>query len=146
MWFFSQFSWLALALLCCLICSQDFTTRTIANQLILLVLLITLSLSVYQHNYSSLLYSGVLLLFGLILWRYNIMGGGDIKLLVAFSLAIKPDFFPLTLVIITGCGGVLALAYYLFGLFTDLAKVKARGFPYGLPICLGSLFGIAASL
>lgn len=139
-------SWFALALIGCFICYQDISQRTIANQLVLLVLLITFSLSVYQHSYINLLYSGALLLSGLILWRYNIMGGGDIKLLVAFSLAIKPEFLLLTLVIITVFGGILALAYYLFGLLTDLEKVKARGIPYGFPICLGSLFGIAASL
>ncbi|PMH46901.1 hypothetical protein BCU68_01360 [Vibrio sp. 10N.286.49.B3] len=78
---------------------------------------------------------------------FRIIAAGDIKLLTAFSLAISPVYLPLTLVIITFIGGVMGIGYYLYGKWSGNEKaVRQRGVPYGVPICLGCLFGIAASL
>lgn len=145
MWSLPLAGWLVLAALSCFVCYQDLTKRRISNRLVLSLLVVSAVLFLYLHNYSILLYSGLLLLACFTLFLFNIIAGGDIKLLVAFSLAIKAQFLPLTLLIIMALGGLLGIAYYLFGLLTDLAKVKARGIPYGLPICLGCLFGVAAS-
>lgn len=98
-----------------------------------------------MNNYAPIPYSIMVLVFGFVLHTFNILAAGDTKLFFAFSLAILPEFLPLTLFIITALGGVLAVGYYLYGLCTDLDKVKKRGIPYGVPICLGSLFGVAAS-
>ena len=135
-----------LAALSCFICYQDLTKRTISNRAVLAVLVITTVLFLYQHNYAVLPYSLLLILIGFVLFLFKFIAAGDIKLLVAFSLAIAPQYLLLTLVIIGVLGGGLALFYYLFGLLTDLDKVKKRGIPYGIPICLGGLFGVAASL
>ena len=146
MWSLALTGWLVLAALCCVICYQDFSKRRISNRVVSLVAVVTALLLIYLHNYAVLPYSLLLLLIGFVLFLFKFIAGGDIKLLVAFSLAIKAQFLPLTLVIIMLSGGALALSYYLFGLLTDLDKVKARGIPYGIPICLGCLFGVAASL
>lgn len=138
--------WLALAALAFFICYQDISKREISNHIVLLVSAISFMLLLNQQNYAVLPYSALLLLSGFILFQLNIIAAGDIKLLTAFSLAINPQYLLLTLVLIGFCGGALGGGYYLLGLLTDLEKVKQRGIPYGIPICAGCLFGIAASL
>lgn len=139
------YTWWLMATISIFIMYIDVKKRTIPNNTIVFILTLCFIKMCFLGDLSILPYSFVILIIGFFLHIFNILAAGDTKLLFAFSLAISPEFLPLSLFIITALGGVLALVYYLYGLCTDLEKVKKRGVPYGVPICLGSLFGIAAS-
>ncbi|KXO09540.1 Type IV prepilin peptidase TadV/CpaA [Moritella sp. JT01] len=72
------------------------------------------------------------------------IGGGDAKLLFAFSIAIAPNYLLLTIMLIIFVGGLQAAILILFSWFKR--EPYTRGVPYGFAICIGSLFGIAASI
>lgn len=138
--------WLLLATISLFICYQDITKRTISNKVVLLAMSICLFLF-FEHGEMQQIYNAVGILFiGFILSILRIIAAGDVKLLAAFSLAISAQYFPLTLFIITLLGSLFGGGYYLYAKFTDYEKVMNNGVPYGIPICIGCLFGIAASL
>ncbi|MCV5869464.1 hypothetical protein OFN61_29875, partial [Escherichia coli] len=62
-----------------------------------------------------------ILIIGLLLFRFGILAAGDAKLLAILSLGIKPIYMPLTLLGIFFFGGVMAIGYLFYCLFTDLA-------------------------
>lgn len=137
--------WWLLAIISVFVCYTDIKKRKIENTITIVIFFLCAVKLIVMNNYAPIPYSIMVLVFGFVLHTFNILAAGDTKLFFAFSLAILPEFLPLTLFIITALGGVLAVGYYLYGLCTDLDKVKKRGIPYGVPICLGSLFGVAAS-
>jgi prepilin peptidase CpaA len=128
------------------ICYTDVKQRQITNGSVLLVALLCLSILVVKQQYLALVFSFIILMVGIGLFVLGIIAAGDIKLLAAFSLAIKPEYLLVTLGLIVLLGGILAVGYLIYGVLTDLKKVRQRGIPYAIPICLGCLFGIAASL
>ncbi|WP_102562983.1 A24 family peptidase [Vibrio sp. 10N.286.49.B3] len=139
--------WLSVATLSIYISVMDIKHRHISNLVCGLVLILSSMMFVAQQEWQVLIYSGAILIIGFIATIFRIIAAGDIKLLTAFSLAISPVYLPLTLVIITFIGGVMGIGYYLYGKWSGNEKaVRQRGVPYGVPICLGCLFGIAASL
>lgn len=101
---------------------------------------------IQNESYTSFSTSFFILVVGFFLFLLKVIAAGDIKLLAALSLAIKPEFIVLSLCCVLVLGGVVALMYLIYGFLTDLQKVRQRGIPYAIPICLGSLLGIAASL
>ncbi|MDN3698531.1 prepilin peptidase [Vibrio cortegadensis] len=138
--------WLLLTTISLFVCYQDITKRTISNRVVFLVMSLC-SILYFQHSvFESVLYAVGILFVGFVLFNLNIIAAGDVKLLSAFSLAITPQYLPLTLFIITLLGSLLGVAYYLYAKCSDYKKIMGNGLPYGVPICLGCLFGIAASL
>lgn len=137
---------LTLTALSLYICYTDVRHRQITNGVVLIVALLCLSILVVNQQYSALMLSCTILMVGIALFLLGVIGAGDIKLLAAFSLAIKPEYLLMTLGLIVLSGGILAVFYLIYGAITDLNKVRQRGIPYAIPICLGCLFGIAASL
>lgn len=139
--------WLtALASISLYICYTDVRQRQITNRAVLLVTLICLSILLVNQQYPALMHAFAILAVGIGLFVLGVIAAGDIKLLAAFSLAIKPTNLPMTLCLILLIGGVQAVLYLIYGAMTDLKTVRQKGIPYAIPICLGSLFGIAASL
>lgn len=102
----------------------------------------------YVDNFqiSVMINAGLILLIGFLLFSVNVIAAGDIKLLVVMSLAIEPQYLSAVLLCMTLCGGLLALIYYVYGIFTDMAAVRHQGIPYGIPISISGYIGIAASL
>lgn len=99
-----------------------------------------------KGEYSHALSSMAILVIGTVLFQLRILAAGDSKLLAAFALMISPQYLPLTIWLIITLGGVLALTQWLVSQVGNHPAGMERGVPYGVPICLGSLFGIAASL
>ncbi|RBW66583.1 prepilin peptidase [Vibrionales bacterium C3R12] len=138
--------WLLLAAISLFICYQDITKRTISNRVVFFVMSVC-GILYFQHGVFESVFVTVGILFvGFVLFNLNIIAAGDVKLLSAFSLAITPQYLPLTLFIITLLGSLLGVACYLYAKCTNYNKIMGNGVPYGVPICLGCLFGIAASL
>lgn len=128
------------------ICYTDVRQRQIANNAVVVVALLCLSILLVNQQYPALMFSFIILVVGIGLFVLGVIAAGDIKLLAAFSLAIKPEYLLMALGLIVLLGGILAIGYLIYGAITDLKKVRQRGIPYAIPICLGCLFGIAASL
>ncbi len=125
---------------------MDVRQRQIANRAVIIVALLSLSILLVNQQYPAVMYTFIIFAVGIGLFLLRVIAAGDIKLLAAFSLAIKPEYLPITLCLILLSGGVLAAIYLIYGAITDLKTVRKKGIPYAIPICLGSLFGIAASL
>ncbi|MBS9896615.1 prepilin peptidase [Vibrio alginolyticus] len=124
---------------------SDFFKRTILNSIVL-ILAVTILLGWFsQPNWHIWPYTVAIVLGGLLLFQLGVLGAGDTKLLAVISLGIDPSYMPLTLVGIAMVGGVMALGYLLYGLLTDLSKVRQRGIPYGVPICLVGGLAIVVS-
>ncbi|MEZ8193858.1 A24 family peptidase [Vibrio cortegadensis] len=138
--------WPLLATISLFVCYKDITKRTISNRVVFFVMSICGVLNCQYGVFESVLYAIGILCVGFIFFNLNIIAAGDVKLLSVFSLAIAPQYLPLTLFIITLLGSLLGVAYYLYAKCTDYKKIMENGVPYGVPICLGCLFGIAASL
>ncbi|NQZ92108.1 MAG: prepilin peptidase [Moritella sp.] len=137
--------WLIIAILSCLICYQDFKARKVRNDIVMVLAVVTCSLMILTGNYAAVYVCLGLFLGGLLLTQINVIAAGDIKLLMAFSLAIKPDLILLTFVVIGFTGGLLAVVYYLSICMNKLSN-QDNGIPYAIPICFSSVLAIAASL
>ena len=120
---------------------SDIHTRQISNKLILAVAVTVLLIS----KFSAIAVLPLILAFlvGLTLFALGIFAGGDIKLMLAFLPGIALQWWPVVLLSTAILGGILALAYLLYGLLKNqLKEVRKKGIPYGIPITLSGLLGI----
>jgi prepilin peptidase CpaA len=70
------------------------------------------------------------------------MGGGDVKLLTALALWIKPPWFAQLVVVMALAGGVLTLA---FAIWHVAARRRGRpAIPYGIAISAAGLWALAS--
>lgn len=76
------------------------------------------------------------------LFAIGAMGGGDVKLLVALALWIKPVWFAQLLMVMAVSGGVLTVALATW----HVARRHQRrpSIPYGIAIAIGGLWVIAS--
>lgn len=100
-----------------------------------------------------------------LLWRFNLMGGADAKLLGAVALVASPAGIPSVLVLTALCGGVLALTYLLLSHVVgrpapgrrrtilgrlakaELWRLSRRGpLPYATAIAAGSVVTLSPQL
>ncbi|WP_202933147.1 A24 family peptidase [Vibrio navarrensis] len=128
-----------------LIAIDDIKSRLIDNRAVVVLTVIILLGWFTQPNWHIWPYTLAIVLVGLLLFQLGVLGAGDTKLLAVISLGIDPAYMPLTLVGIVMVGGVMALGYLLYGLMTDLSKIRQRGIPYGVPICLVGGLAIVVS-
>ena len=90
------------------------------------------------------------LLAGIVLFSFGLIGGGDVKLLAAAACWVGFAALPVFLVAVALAGGVLALLllilrYALSGRIAESSPVarllgRSRDVPYGLAIALGGFF------
>lgn len=76
------------------------------------------------------------------LFAIGAMGGGDVKLLVALALWIKPVWFAQLLMVMAVSGGVLTVA--LAAWHVARRHPQRPSIPYGVAIALGGLWVIAS--
>nr|WP_246379397.1 prepilin peptidase [Gluconacetobacter johannae] len=91
---------------------HDVATRTVSNRLVLALAILSGAISVASGHILAGLLSG-LTIFGLatLCWRCGWMGGGDVKLLGAVGLALRPGQILPLLTGVALAGGVLACIY-----------------------------------
>ncbi|MUJ25691.1 prepilin peptidase [Aliivibrio fischeri] len=140
----SMIWWTLLFTISCIICYQDITRRTISNQMCIIVLIICICLVIKSGNYSSLYYSLIIFIGGFVLFIKKIIAAGDVKLISSFFIAINQNYQLLTFTIILLTGGVISIILLIHKIINE--KNTTMTVPYGVPICIGCLFGIAASL
>ena len=99
--------------------ATDLRARTIPNKYAILIALCGLAMALRpgagQLWISLLATLCVFSVLGL-LAHYNVIGGGDVKLIAATCLLVPPDRIPLLLAEIALAGGVLSCAYLTGGL------------------------------
>lgn len=128
---------LPLAIILIYISIVDYRQRLISNILVFFVALLCCMLSIEQswalHAFAC---SAMLLSVGLVLFQFGLVGGGDVKLTAALSLAVAPAFLSAALIAMLLFGGVLAAAYWVKYRWWLRGKPD-RGLPYGVAICTG---------
>jgi prepilin peptidase CpaA len=152
---------------------SDLRSRRIPNWLVFPFLLSGLVVSVFTYRWHGLEQSllGILLaafLMGFLHWLGG-MGMGDVKLCAAIGAWIGPGQLGVALVVMGIAGGVMALAWAVYGGFLKesldgagdlvfgmrkrglrphetlvLANAKTRKLPYAPAIAIGTLFSFLA--
>ncbi|MFA1562336.1 A24 family peptidase [Aliivibrio fischeri] len=142
------FWWLLLATISLIVCFYDIKKRVISNKVCLIIFLICSVICYFMQNYDSYKYTLSIFTVGFILFRLNIIGGGDVKLMLSFSIAVLPKYQLLTIVVILFGGGLMAIGQLIYLKILQISQMdaKSRGVPYGVPICVGYLFFISVSL
>jgi prepilin peptidase CpaA len=75
------------------------------------------------------------------LFALRAMGGGDVKLLTALALWIRPEHFMYLIVIMSLLGGILTI---VFGAWHVARRQQGRiAIPYGIAISMAALFTLA---
>lgn len=125
---------------------HDVKNRKISNNVIYLIVLSGFFSIFIKGDLSFLISPLIILTIGFILFYFNVIAAGDIKLFSALSLMIKQEYMLLVICIVLFIGGIQAYCQYSMYKLTSNEKWVSRGVPYGLAICAGSVFGILASI
>jgi len=95
---------------------HDITTRTVPNWVAVLLALTGLGARIMGNDLStSLIIAGAISVLAAICWRRGWLGGADVKLIAATSLAVAPNRVPVFIVAMTVSGSILALLYLAAG-------------------------------
>lgn len=120
------------------ICYSDILHRTVSNRFIITITLNTIALGLTIHNTVNIIIPLCSLLVGYIIFHFNLIGGGDVKLITAllFSLNLQEslDFIIYTAIM----GGVVMT----IGMLINQVDIKKRGVPYVVAISGGFLLSL----
>ena len=120
---------------------MDVTVRRLPNSLVILTALLCLTVAISGDFYiSSLQQSALALAVGFGLFLLRVCGAGDIKLIAAYLLGIKPEYWALFLFVMSLIGTCLGVVQYIF------RRQQNAGIPYGVAISLSGLFFVIASV
>ena len=133
----------ALALLLLAAALSDLRRRHIANGLCRAVALLALpywlaldpSLARLAVQMLCALVVGLLLLTA---FRFDLLGGGDVKLMTALALWLPPFLLYQTILMVAIGGGLLAIAVLLF----NRRRLACPSVPYGVAIAIAGLVQI----
>ena len=133
-----------LAVLMIVAAVSDLRTRTISNRLNAAIALLAIP---FWITSGLALWPEILLQFGAAfavflvfagLFALGAMGGGDVKLLTALALWIRPDWFLQLIVIMALLGGLLTI---VFGAWHITRRRKDKlAIPYGVAIAAAGLW------
>lgn len=142
------FWWLPLATISLWVCYTDISKRKILNYQTTIIFALCLSLMVYHDLYENYLHTILIFSIGLITFSFGFIGAGDVKLLTAFSLAIRPDYIPIVMMLISFCGLVLIWSQHIFEKYDNSNRYfsPTYGVPYGVAISIGANLGIALTI
>ncbi|MFA0242054.1 MULTISPECIES: prepilin peptidase [Vibrio] len=135
-----------LATMAAIVSYQDIRYRIIPNGVVVAVALLGVFYICQTEKFEQFYNFFIVLAVGAVLFYFNVIAAGDSKLLAAFSLMVSPNMMLWAVNVILFAGGTLAITQWVLGKTTGNSEWTNRGVPYGVPICLGSLLGIAASL
>jgi len=114
----------------------DLRKRIILNEMVILIAAIGLALSLTSHPgrvWVGLLAAFILLCGLWVLVGYDLLGGGDAKLIAAVTLLVPPDRIGLLLLSIALAGGLLSGAYlaaHRMANRSPLPRCAAADIPY----------------
>jgi len=91
---------------------HDIIARSIPNRLVSVLAIVGLAdAMVAGHVTGSLLAAGGVFIAAVLCWQCGFLGGGDVKLLAAASLAVPPNAVPFFIGAVAVAGGLLAILY-----------------------------------
>ncbi|HBC3483120.1 TPA: prepilin peptidase [Vibrio parahaemolyticus] len=129
-----------LALLCAMVSFSDLRHRTIKNHHVGMIALLAIVIGSADYTLDSIWILGICWSALLVLHIFNVMGGGDVKLIAAFSLALPTAFLLPALMLVAVFGGVLTTFYLCKRWWITKKSVQEHvqiGLPYGVAICCG---------
>lgn len=132
-----------LLLLLCYISFTDIKRREIDHIPLAIILLLSVLIGLLVTHNINIIVPLAILVIGIILSCFNLLGGGDVKLLVALSVGLTNEMV-LHLFILTSFAGVpVAIGAYI------IHKIKKKTgsceVPYGLAISIGYVFMLIGS-
>ncbi|WP_197467836.1 prepilin peptidase [Marinomonas gallaica] len=124
---------------------EDFCYRQVKHKYLIILSMLLLFTWFSVPNYHVLPYSVAILVSGLLLFSFRLLGAGDTKLLVVLSFGVDPILIPLLLYATVLLGCLLALIYWAYGCITNLSAVREKGIPYAIPISISGWSCVALS-
>jgi prepilin peptidase CpaA len=139
---------------------HDIATRTIPNGLAMALATVGIAIGVLNGNLlGSFLAAFSVFFLSALCWRYGWIGGGDVKLLGAATLAVPPGSVLTFVAAMAISGGLLAILYLavrpfvraptsvcVHGLIARVVRIerwrisRGRSLPYACAIAAGYLF------
>lgn len=117
----------------------DIKSRIISNNIILVLLFLVIPFG-YLFNGELYITPALISLFiGFLLFLFNVIGAGDIKLITVLMLTIPSEQI-LSFFVFTSFFGLLLI---IIGWFFFKTSIKRNGLPYGVAISLGYLTNLA---
>jgi len=139
----------------CAAALQDIAQLRISNVFPVVVILLYIANGIVTgqwHLGQSLILFAIFFAIGLLLFHFNIFGGGDVKLLCALALWCSFASVGIFLMSIAIFGGIVALLFMIVRRLLPDSLVKRLGWPglvrlgpipYGLAIAAGTIFCFA---
>ncbi|WP_038938744.1 A24 family peptidase [Yersinia pestis] len=120
------------------VCYSDIRHRIISNKFIISISFNAIIFSLVMHHTVSIIIPIVALFIGYIIFHFNVMGGGDVKLITVLLLALTAEQ-SLNFIIYTAVmGGVVMVV----GLLITRVDIQKRGVPYAVAITAGFLSSV----
>ncbi|EOS9417150.1 prepilin peptidase [Yersinia enterocolitica] len=117
------------------VCYSDIRHRTISNNFIITIAINTVALGLATHQAVNIIIPLSALLIGYIIFYFDLIGGGDVKLITVLLFALTTtqslDFILYTAIM----GGVVMI----IGMFVNREDIKQLGVPYAVAISAGFL-------
>ncbi|HHE3531038.1 TPA: prepilin peptidase [Yersinia enterocolitica] len=117
------------------VCYSDIRHRTISNNFIITIAINTVALGLATHQAVNIIIPLSALLIGYIIFYFDLIGGGDVKLITLLLFALTTtqslDFILYTAIM----GGVVMI----IGMLVNREDIKQHGVPYAVAISAGFL-------
>ncbi|HDL7850702.1 TPA: prepilin peptidase [Yersinia enterocolitica] len=117
------------------VCYSDIRHRTINNNFIITIAINTVALGLATHQAVNIIIPLSALLIGYIIFYFDLIGGGDVKLITVLLFALTTtqslDFILYTAIM----GGVVMI----IGMLVNREDIKQHGVPYAVAISAGFL-------
>ncbi|MDN2483733.1 prepilin peptidase [Vibrio agarivorans] len=133
---------LSLVILTVLVIYYDLSFRLIPNWLSIAILFA----SCVFFGAKSLGYLTFLSLSLYCLFYFKVIGGGDVKLALAYFIAIDSNLYTDVILLILTLGGILGFICCVALKLSGTASIRTYNLPYGIPIGLSGFLGIVASI
>ncbi len=91
-----------------------------------------------MHHTVSIIIPIVALFIGYIIFHFNVMGGGDVKLITALLLALTAEQSFNFIIYTAVMGGIVMVV----GLLINRVDIQKRGVPYAVAITAGFLSSV----
>ncbi|EPE4189722.1 A24 family peptidase [Yersinia enterocolitica] len=115
------------------VCYSDIRHRTISNNFIITIAINTVALGLATHQAVNIIIPLSALLIGYIIFYFDLIGGGDVKLITVLLFALTTtqslDFILYTAIM----GGVVMI----IGMLVNREDIKQHGVPYAVAISAG---------
>lgn len=117
----------------------DVKSRIISNNIVMVLLILVIPFGYLLNGELYIVPALISLFIGFLLFLFNVIGAGDIKLITVLMLTIPPEQI-LSFFVFTSFFGLLLI---IIGWLFFKTSIKRNGLPYGVAISLGFLTNLA---